>query len=198
MDHFFKGLLVLLFVMSVVGILVTSACNSDNNCDDDDDDDLTDNDNCEFAEEVWTDPDTGLIWQNETNCCYSWPDAQTYCEHLMYNCREDWRLPTISELRSLIRGCDDTASGGACDVADSCLTQDCFSDECAGCAFQEGPANGWYRPGDLLGDGWWFWSSDEVSDLDDEAWFVNFDTGQIQYNFTNTGMDVRCVRNESE
>jgi len=48
---------------------------------------------------------TGLEWQdnNETNVTsYTWMDAINYCESLNLNNKDDWRLPNINELFSII------------------------------------------------------------------------------------------------
>jgi hypothetical protein len=51
-----------------------------------------------------TDTATGLMWQKETAPgAFSWNEALAYCENLTLAGHEDWRLPTIKELRSLVR-----------------------------------------------------------------------------------------------
>ena len=47
---------------------------------------------------------TGLEWQdnNETNVTYTWIDAIDYCENLNLNNKNDWRLPNINELLSIV------------------------------------------------------------------------------------------------
>jgi hypothetical protein len=45
----------------------------------------------------------GLEWQrNLSASTYTWEQAKTYCEELVYDGRSDWRLPTRIELQSLV------------------------------------------------------------------------------------------------
>lgn len=66
---------------------------------------------------MWKDPDTGLIWMrcslgetwNGSGCdgertYYSWWNAIKAIDKLTFAGQKDWRLPTISELSSLIGG----------------------------------------------------------------------------------------------
>ncbi|MEI6207109.1 MAG: DUF1566 domain-containing protein [Desulfuromonadales bacterium] len=50
-----------------------------------------------------TDSKTGLVWQQgEGGSMTSWDNALTYCEGLSLGGQNDWRLPNIKELKSLI------------------------------------------------------------------------------------------------
>jgi hypothetical protein len=122
----------------------------------------------------------------------AWADAKTYCQNLAGG---GWRLPTISELRTLIRGCAGTQTGGACGVTDSCLSySSCWSDPCNGCDPGAGPDDGNYGPAQLTGNGNWYWSSSAVADGDSHAWDVNFDGGDVYGYPTDYDSYVRCVR----
>lgn len=112
----------------------------------------------------------------------SWYGAVAACEKL------GGRLPTISELRTLIQNCPATETGGECGVTDDCLSyDDCLNDACSGC---ELVSFGEYS---VFGDGNWFWSSSEVSE--DYAWAVYFSEGRVGYNDSkNYPMGTRCVR----
>lgn len=84
-----------------------------------------------------------------------WAAAGTYCTSNAAGLPGvGWRLPSISELRSIIRGSAGTVTGGACAVTDQCLSAtDCFSyGACAGvpgpgvplCSLNGGPTDGRY------------------------------------------------------
>ena len=193
------SLMVILFVFSVI-----SSC-SDNDDDDDndtsDDDDNDDNDDND-EEEVWTDPSSGLMWQNNIpNIELPWDDAIIYCENFHWAGYNDWRLPTISELRSLIRGCSSTESDGVCGITDQCLSlYDCYDLTCVGCDSAMGPgSDGCYWPSEINGDCYGsstFWSSSRVdtSDEDYAAWLVIYFDGSIMYEYIGVTTYVRCVR----
>lgn len=53
-------------------------------------------------EQTVTDSVTGLVWQNSSPVLKSWQDALRYCEGLVYDGFQDWRLPNVRELMSLI------------------------------------------------------------------------------------------------
>ncbi len=51
---------------------------------------------------TWKDPKTGLEWQSESPGEMTWQEAQEYAESLLLDGKEDWRLPTLAELESLL------------------------------------------------------------------------------------------------
>jgi hypothetical protein len=116
-----------------------------------------------------------------------WAEAVTYCENL------GGRLPTISELRTLIKNCPATETDGACKVKDDCLSlDDCWDDACDGCGSD---------PDDLgkysvFGDIYYLWSSSEPSGSADFAWDVPFFNGGVSYYGKNSSLNdfVRCVK----
>jgi hypothetical protein len=93
---------------------------------------------------TWCDPTSGLMWQQPPpGIVVEWASAGPHCDALLLGDREDWRLPTICELRSLIRGCPNTMPGGACHVTDECLGNGCYRwDSCHGCRDRAGPGTG--------------------------------------------------------
>jgi len=123
-----------------------------------------------------------LNWSDASSDYMTWDEAITYCENL------GGRLPTISELRTLIQNCPATQTGGSCGVTESCLSISCWSDACSGCS---GASDGRYSQ---LGDTGWFWSSSEQSGNADYAWIVNFKNGNVYSNSKYGSDDVRCVR----
>ncbi|MBN1944525.1 MAG: DUF1566 domain-containing protein [Bradymonadales bacterium] len=62
----------------------------------------------EFAEStvgedvIVADAATGLTWAQGSSGSLSWAGALSYCESLEYADRDDWRLPNITELRTLV------------------------------------------------------------------------------------------------
>ena len=49
------------------------------------------------------DSKTELTWQSSASSQkFNWSDAQNYCNNLSYGGQNDWRLPNIYELKSLL------------------------------------------------------------------------------------------------
>ena len=86
----------------------------------------------------------------------TWKKAVEYCRDLTsssgYN---DWRLPNIDALRTLIQNCPNTSTGGQCLVSSGCLSDDFLTYECETC----GSANSAISK---LDDDEVFWSSSEA------------------------------------
>ena len=60
------------------------------------------------ANGIVTDSTTGLVWQDDAiGNSMTWESAITHCEGLSLGGHEDWRLPNIKELTSLV---EDTKS----------------------------------------------------------------------------------------
>ena len=136
----------------------------------------------------------GLTWQNPpAESPMVWQDAMDYCENLTLDGHGDWRLPTISELRSLLRGCPATQTGGSCGVDDGCLSSSCWNG-CLGCSIDGGPDDGCYRPVEAEGPCDWYWSSSSREDADSFAWTVSYDYGDVSNDRKANGNYVRCVR----
>ena len=149
----------------------------------------------EDAGGTWTDPGSGLTWQNPpAESQMPWQEAMDYCEDLTLD-GGGWRLPTISELRSLIRGCAATQTGGSCGVDDGCLSySSCWSNQCSDCSYDEGPDDGCYWPVEAEGPCSLYWSSSSREDYVSLAWRVSFSSGGVPYYSKDGSYDVRCVR----
>lgn len=213
---YFLALMALVFLG--LGLLVSCGDDVDDDSSDDDDDDSSDDDDDDGGDdddddsgsdgEVWTDSNTGLMWHvpalsAEDGNAELWQYSSAFCQNLDYAGYTDWRLPSIGELRSIIRGCPATETGGECLIDDGCLTVDCFEDYtlCDGCESCEGPSDGYYWPEELTGlgcdnGGAWTWSSTEVPEDSTSAFLISFESGHITScdKFDCTGM-IRCVRN---
>jgi hypothetical protein len=125
----------------------------------------------------------GLNWSDASSYSMYWDDAVDYCEDL------GGRLPTISEIRTLIKNCPATVTGGDCGVTNDCLSSSCWNkDACWVCS---GALGGRYSK---LGDTGWYWSSSELSDVTDYAWGVYFASGSVYYSSKGYENNVRCVK----
>ena len=151
----------------------------------------------------WYDSTSGLTWQNEPDedqvneQQMEWQSARDHCANLSYDGNDDWRLPSIGELRSLIRGCSPTMTGGICNAEDGCLKWSCKDDSCNGCSHNEGPAFGCYWPDNMEGPCGMYWSSshfDINNAYTDAAWIIDFFHGFIVQSEVDDDHHVRCVR----
>ena len=125
-----------------------------------------------------------LNWSDASSSFMTWDEAVTYCENL------GGRLPTISELRTLIQNCSGTETGGECGVTDACLSDDnCGNDACSEC---ENDESGKYS---VFGDTAWFWTSSELSGDASLVWAVYFGNGLVHgyYKSDHYG-SVRCAK----
>ena len=147
--------------------------------------------------DVFTDPATSLEWQVTPAVeSMDWESARIHCERLELD-GGGWRLPSIGELRSLIRGCPATETGGPCQVTDECLSFDaCETAECEGCVMDGGPAGGCYWPDELEGGCARFqWSSSTEDENLDRAFYVIFNWGHVSLRTKSFFFGlVRCVR----
>ena len=130
-----------------------------------------------------------ITWSNKSDSTMDWEGAVSYCDSLSECGYNDWRLPTISELRTLIQNCPATQTGGECGVTDSCLSYiECTHDPCYGCSSD---STGKYNK---LGDTGMFWSSSVRSDYPGYAWLANFYYGSVIYALKSYTYSVHCVR----
>jgi hypothetical protein len=148
----------------------------------------------------WHDPSTGRCWEGTSAEGRSdWNEAVRYCESLARDGLPagSWRLPTISELRSLIRGCPPTMTGGACRVTDSCLSGSCTSSSCAACDYLGGPAaDGCYWEPGVAGLCTWYWSASTYAGSASYAWVVDFYDASVYSIAKTNSRGVRCIRHD--
>jgi hypothetical protein len=122
---------------------------------------------------------SGLLWEvTPSNGSSDWAPAIDKCAALTLCGHDDWRLPTISELRTLVRGCASTQTGGSCSISDACLTRSCDVN-CETCDGIQGPSDGNFWPPELMGNSGYAWSSSTVSDDTKSAWIAYFLFGWI-------------------
>ena len=144
----------------------------------------------------WFDPASGLIWQNPCAAwAMKWSEAKFYCDNLSLAGHDDWRLPNVAELRTIVRGCQGSEANGSCNIEDGdCVALSCKNNSCTGCTEGEGPAAGCYWPDELQGECYYFWSSSAVEDIAGASWVVNYNTSKMLNNNIDGPELVRCVR----
>lgn len=126
---------------------------------------------------VWSEPVSNLMY---------WQEAKDYCQSI------GGSLPTISELRTLVRNCPATQTGGNCKVIDNCTSHlECKTADCEGCIPEE---DGRYS---VFGDTGIFWSISDLPDDNDMAWIIKTSSGTISLSGKNYGYyDVRCIKRD--
>jgi hypothetical protein len=151
---------------------------------------------------TWHDTSSGLTWQVVDPATeYTWAAAATDCSGLVLDSYSDWLLPTIDDLRSIIRGCAANETGGDCGVTDpACLDYSSCDTYCDYCNWGYGPGpNGCYSVDQLSGacSGYYgygyYWSSSSTT-YNDMAWVVRYSTGSLTYAYKTDSESVRCVR----
>lgn len=168
--------------------------------------------NCTYYS-YWCDEKTGLCWQNPQKDAYTpsdsgltQPDAVRYCQELVLGGYDDWRLPIIDEMRTVIRGNPKTEIGGDCPIIEGSPMSDMAHEACSPRAEYEGPGIGgcyWVpqfkgrcdKPDPAAeGHPLEFVSSTIASDNEHWVACVLFDNGAVSFNHINSLADVRCVR----
>ena len=144
----------------------------------------------------WIDPTTGLWWETPPQGgSLNWVDSDEYCGNLELGGHEDWRLPTITELRSLVRGCASTELEGPC-PAEHGVCQDVACQYGCGCSKKlGGPAeDGCYWPGELDANCWYYTSSSLVTDWAGNALRVDFRYASVNAYGKSYAQLFMCVR----
>lgn len=153
------------------------------------------------AEGVWCDNASELCWQNPAgDQTYTANAASDYCDELTLEGYSDWRLPTISELRTLISGWDTTMTGGSCGVTDECLDwEECLDDSCMGDEYWGGPGGGGcYWVDEVVGICESYWSSSPCVYPSDMQWVADFARGEVNYSYEMEYRYARCVRDGTD
>ena len=123
----------------------TSVSDNDQDTDPDDSTPDEDADNQESgfdknSKGIWVDPKpfkegVHLIWENPMGNKGtegrgpSHADSETYCANLVLAGVDDWRLPTIDELRTLVRGISTIEPEGKCPTTENCTDQATCNDD---------------------------------------------------------------------
>lgn len=164
---------------------------------------------------AWCDDTSGLCWQDPQREAFDLnegglepSDAAKYCEQVVFAGYDDWRLPTIEELRTLVRGNPDTETGGDCPLGNDSVSSDMNDPACLPAAEYGGPGiGGCYWPEELTGNcnkpdpasqghPLEFVGSTRCPDDPTKGWYgtIMFENGAVCWNHINTFADVRCVR----
>ena len=150
----------------------------------------------ESHHELCTDEETGLMWSKKSGEKH-WTEANQYCEDLDELGFDDWRLPTIDELRTLVLACEGTVTGGTCPISEEgnaldeeSWTDDCFCEESSMGIYTKFGTDDWYV---------FLWSSSTVSGYsEDNAHYWALETAQARISATSNEdsmTEARCVRN---
>jgi hypothetical protein len=119
---------------------------------------------------------TGLMWQQTTapgmsDGTYSWQQAEDYCENLALGGYDDWRLPTIQELSTLV----DSGVSLSSETVNPTINMTFFNETV--------PSN--------------YWTKTLFTGNSNQAWTVDFSTGSVDYDDkTTNSYAVRAVRGE--
>lgn len=132
---------------------------------------------------------SNLTWSPVTSSVLTYSEAFEYCKRMSWGGYNNWRLPTIDELRTLIINCPSTATGGACKVSekDGCLQYECRANNCLCSDYS---SVDYFK----LGEASPLWSSSTVSDEEDLAWIVDFAYARVMPEKKYNPAYVRCVR----
>jgi hypothetical protein len=115
---------------------------------------------CDCTEHmIWNDPNTNLSWQDPQKDAYvpdypglTQPDALRYCDELVMDGYDNWRLPNIDELRTLVRGNPSSETDGACPVHVGSPREAMEDPACVQAPDYKGPVSGGcYRVSELTG-----------------------------------------------
>ena len=114
---------------------------------------------------TWKDPKTGLEWQCESPGEMTWYEAQEYATSVSLDGKNDWRLPTLAELESLLDRAKARPEGRPP------MREDIpFRDELS------------------------YWSSTTFERDTQNAWILMFDGAYLLSYYKSNLYHVRCVR----
>ena len=114
---------------------------------------------------TWKDPKTGLEWQCESPGEMTWHAALEYADSLILDGKNDWRLPSVSELETL-------------------LDRGVLYYELRPIIREDVPFQ------DTLS----YWSATTFADHTNNAWIVMFDGAYVLSYYKSNAYHVRCVR----
>lgn len=125
-----------------------------------------------------------LHWSDISEKSMDIDDATEFCQKI------GGRLPTISELRSLIKSCADTESSGNCPVTDDFNVDDLDSYDCSGCKFNQEGKYSVFDDSEELMSGTLTVENDEYHKY---FWVIDFALAEISESFYYKNYFFRCV-----
>ena len=135
----------------------------------------------------------GTTWSKRNLSLTTYAAAESFCENLTEGGYNDWKLPDIDQLRSLIQNCTATETGStSCKIS---LENNCVSSftECPCGQYCDSDSSGTYSK---FGDTAYFWSSTETATTN-SYWVINFSSAAFVNNDKESGSNeygARCVR----
>ena len=138
-----------------------------------------------------------LQWSNKSQNTMGWYSAVKYCKELNEGGHNDWRLPDIDELRTLIKQCPKTETGGECKVnAESCcLSTACWQENSCQCDRKDYFKSSYNK---LDSSAETLWSSSNQFLNTNYAWVVDFSkAGLNTFKKDRFELPVRCARSKN-
>ena len=125
----------------------------------------------------------GLQWSKKAPGVMNWDDAVKYCKNLKEGKHNDWRLPDIDELRTLVQNHPGTRPGGSCPISEKAgkLHSRDWTTACHTEAYE------------LSKEGW-LWSSSTLPGNSNLAWSMFTDSEDVESTYRSFKGSVRCVR----
>jgi hypothetical protein len=165
------------------------------------------------TQETWIDEAHGVEWQNPSREQTSfYPGAKGYCDDLVLAGKDDWRLPTVDEARTLLEGVSPTMEGGFCAASEECINwMNCsanakYEAACKGCSDVSGKhltpqdctrdieAGECYWKEGLEGECQSYWTTTKTG-VPTGRYSVNYAVGFVQAVVeSSSGKNARCVR----
>lgn len=142
---------------------------------------------------VWEDAVTGLKWEKKTEASLV---ALTYAEATAYCEAAGWRVPTLAELRSIVRGCKNIEPDGACMPDNSGAAVWAERAVCMGCGESHTATPGscllaFSEDAPTCIHGIMF-SRTSVNDLASSYWCLT--SGSLEVCLKSDSYNIRCVR----
>jgi len=142
-----------------------------------------------------------LIWSSRSAAPTDWDTAKSKCaSYSEGKFTSGWKLPTISELRTVMRNCSNTETGGSCRVTDECVT---WYEDINGVVCYTNPACkkvfGNVCSTDVehspFGETGKLWSASYQTDNPGWVWYISFYNGEIAnaQDWTDNEIYYRCV-----